>query len=262
MSVSYGSSLEQRALFLAAICGQTYVQFANPEGIFVTPLSYQFHDTIFAKSITGTVERFGFILESSEEIIIAFRGTSSAQDWISDFIASQKRYPYLKESMYTHKGFTDIYTSARNKLIASIRKLPTSKSLYITGHSLGGALATLCALDLAAHTSFTSIHLFTFGSPRVGDPAFSKAFSKYVPDSYRLANLFDIVPLAPPNVYKPPKQETVYYYSHVKSRWKLEFQNGSVSLNHVISSYYHELAKQNPEYAAYLSRYNPGFCPE
>ncbi|WP_044478809.1 lipase family protein [Paenibacillus antibioticophila] len=262
MSVNYGPTLEQRALFFAAICGQTYVQFNNPDGVFVVPFSYQFHGTIFAKSISGAKERFGFILESSEEIIIAFRGTSSAQDWISDFIASQKRYPYLKGPLYTHKGFTDIYASSRNKLIASIRKLPTSKKLYITGHSLGGALATLCALDLAANTSFTSIQLFTFGSPRVGDPAFSKACAQYLSDSYRIANLFDIVPLAPPNVYKPPRQEEVYYFNHVKSRWMLEFQNGSVSLNHVISSYYQELARQNPEYAAYLSRQNPGFCPQ
>lgn len=261
--MNYGSSLEQQALFLAAICGQTYVQYNNPDGVFVVPFPYQFHDSILAKSISGTMERFGFILESPEEIIVAFRGTSSAQDWISDFIASQKRYPYLKVkgSLYTHKGFTDIYASSRDKLIASIRKLSDSKKLYITGHSLGGALATLCALDLAANTSFTSIQLFTFGSPRVGDPAFSKAFAKYVSASYRIANLFDIVPLAPPNVYKPPKQEKVYYFSHVKARWMLEFQNGSISLNHVISSYYRELAKQNPEYAAYLNRQNPGFCP-
>lgn len=261
MSVKYDSSLEQRALFSAAICGQTYVQFANKEGAFVVPSSYEIHDTIFAKSISGRKERFGFILESPEEVIIAFRGTSSAQDWISDFIASQKRYPYLKGPIYTHKGFTDIYASTRDKLITSIRKLPDSKRLYITGHSLGGALATLCALDLAVNTSFASLQLMTFGSPRVGDPDFSKACANYVPDSYRIANLFDIVPLAPPNVYKPPRQDEVYYFSHVKARWMLEFQNGSVSLNHVISSYYHELARQYPQYAADLSRRNPGFCP-
>lgn len=261
MPVTYGSRLEQRAIFLAAVCGQTYTQFKNPDGSFVVPAGYRVHSTITAKSISGTRERFGFILESPQEIIIAFRGTSSIEDWISDFIASQKRFKFIKESVLTHRGFTDIYSSARSKLMSSLNKLSSSKKLYITGHSLGAALASLCALDVASNTSFTSLQLFTYGSPRVGDPAFSKACAQYIPDSFRIANLYDIVPLAPPTVYKVPKQEETFYYSHIKSRWMLEFQNGSVSLNHVISSYYNYLVKDQPEFARMLRIQNPGFCP-
>lgn len=88
----------QRALFLAAVCSQTYAQFSNEDGSFVLPPGYSLFDTIEAKSFIGVWERFGFILHSPEEIVIAFRGTSSTTNWIADAIASQKSCGYIKES--------------------------------------------------------------------------------------------------------------------------------------------------------------------
>lgn len=255
------NDLEKRAIFLAAICGQTYVQFENADGSFVVPARYSLHDTIEARSIIGVWERFGFILESAQEIIIAFRGTSSTTNWIADIIASQKKFKYIKEDCLTHRGFTNIYASARGQIISALAKLSSDKTLYITGHSLGAALATLCAVDMAANTSFRCPLLFTFGSPRVGDPAFAKAFAKYVPNSYRTANLFDVVTHAPPSVYKLPKREKRYYYSHVRTLSSRQFQNGSLGANHVISSYFAELSKLQPQFTEQLCSANPGFCP-
>ena len=97
--------------------------------------------------------------------------------------------------------------------------------------------------------------------PRVGDLDFTKAFAKYVRNRRRIANLFDVVTHAPPHIYKMPKREKKYYYSHVHTQWPLTFQNGSVSGNHVIGSYYAELAKLQPEFADRLSLTNPEFCP-
>ncbi|WP_407944235.1 lipase family protein [Paenibacillus durus] len=252
---------EQRAIFLAAVCGQTYVQFSNMDGSFVVPLNYSVSHTIQAKSINNVWEHFGFILESPQEIIVAFRGTSSTSDWISDIIASQKRFKYIKEDCLTHRGFTDIYSSARSGIISALTRLSPDKTLYITGHSLGAALATLCAIDIAANTVYSSPNLFTFGSPRVGDPAFAKAFSKYVRNSYRIANLFDVVTYAPPSVYKLPKREKKYYYSHVQTLRSLSFQNGGVGLNHIIGSYFVELSQAQPQFTQLLCVTNPGFCP-
>ncbi|MGZ7440192.1 lipase family protein [Paenibacillus sp. TH7-28] len=250
----------QRALLLAAVCSQTYAQFSNEDGSFVLPPGYSLFDTIEAKSLIGVWERFGFILQSPEEIVIAFRGTSSATNWIADAIASQKTCRYIKEGGLTHRGFTGIYASARKQVLSALRRLPQDKTLYVTGHSLGAALATLCAVDIAANTACTPI-LFTFASPRVGDPDFAKAFAKYVPNSYRIANLFDIVTHAPPYIYKLPKQEKTYYYRHVPVSYPLNFQNGSVPANHVIDSYFAELAKAEPVYAEQLSAASPGLCP-
>lgn len=252
---------EQRAIFLAAICGQTYAQFSNKEGSFVVPLDYQIVDTIEARSISEVWERFGFILESPQEIIVAFRGTSSTTDWMSNVMASQERFNYIKEDTLTHRGFTNIYSSARDGIISTLAKLSPDKTLYITGHSLGGALATLCAIDLAANTSHSSPILYTYGSPRVGDPNFVNAFKQYVRKSYRYANLFDVVTYAPPHVYRLPKRETKYYYSHVHTFLSLSFQNGSASGNHMISYYFTELSKLQPQYSEELCLTNLGFCP-
>jgi hypothetical protein len=252
---------EKRAIFLAAVCGQTYAQFNNPDGLFVVPANYSVANVIEAKSITGVWERFGFILDAPKEIIIAFRGTSSAGNWISDIIASQKNFKYVKEPCLTHRGFTSIYASARSRVISALSGMSPDKTLYITGHSLGAALATLCAIDVAANTRFVSPILFTYGSPRVGDPAFAKVFPKYVRNSWRACNLFDVVTHAPPPVYKLPKREKKYYYSHVPASSPLTFQNGSIGGNHVISSYFAELAKLQPQFAELMCLANPGFCP-
>ncbi|WP_415752764.1 lipase family protein [Paenibacillus forsythiae] len=252
---------EQRAIFLAAICGQTYAQFTDADGSFVVPLGYSVSHTIQAKSMSQVWERFGFILESPQEIIVAFRGTSSASDWISDIIASQKRFKYIEEDCLTHRGFTDIYSSARRGIINALERSSQGKTLYITGHSLGAALATLCAMDIAANTDYRSPNLFTFGSPRVGDPAFAKAFTRYVRSSFRIANPFDVVTHAPPSIYKLPKRDKRYYYSHVQTLSSLPFQNGGVGLNHIIGSYFAKLSQSQPEFTQMLCAANPGFCP-
>ena len=252
---------EQWAIFLAAICVQTYTQFSNPDGSFVVPSDYSVIDTFEAKSFSNVWERFGFILESSQDIIIAFRGTSSTTNWISNILASQKNFKYIKEDCLTHRGFTDIYSSTRMGIISALSRLSPDKTLYITGHSLGGALATLCAIDIAANTPHISPNLFTYGAPRVGDPDFTRAFTQYVGNSYRVANLFDVVTHAPPFIYKLPKREKKYYYSHIQTLSSLSFQNGSVSDNHMIGSYFTELSKLQPLFSKQLRLTNPGFCP-
>lgn len=252
---------EQWAIFLAAVCGQTYNQFTNTDGTFVVPLTYQVSYVIEAKSIRKVWERFGFILESSQEIIIAFRGTSSTTDWISDLIASQKKFQYILEDTLTHRGFTDIYSSARMGIFSALSRLSQDKILYITGHSLGAALATLCAIDIAANTPYISPNLFTYGSPRVGNPNFADAFKKHVQTSYRFANLLDPVTHAPPFIYKLPKREKKYYYRHVQKLSSLSFKNGSIGDNHIIGSYFEELSQLQPQFTQLLCSTNPGFCP-
>lgn len=252
---------QQRAIFLAAVCGQTYDQYEHADGSFIVPAEYSLCHTIEAESVTGQWERFGFILESSREIIAAFRGTRSTTDWITDIMAAQKTFIYVQEDCLTHKGFTNMYASARDGILAALSKLPPAKPLYITGHSLGGALATLCAIDTAANSAFRSPIVYTYGSPRVGDPAFADTYASYIRSCYRYANLFDIVTYTPPTVLKLPNQDTKYDYRHVNTHTPLSFQNGSAGLNHIISSYFAALSKLDPAFAKELCAATPGFCP-
>jgi predicted lipase len=91
----------------------------------------------------------------------------------------------------------------------------------ICGHSLGGALATLLALDLAAtaanptnaaHAQFRNPTVFTYASPRTGDSMFAATYNLVVPNSNRIENRFDLVPHLP---------ATWMGYQHVLAPWEL-----------------------------------------
>jgi len=83
-----------------------------------------------------------------------------------------------------------------------------SLSVKVTGHSLGGALATLSALDIAYNfkSKFKSISMYSLASPRVADASaidpgsagtFVSHYQQYVPGSYRIVNTADTVPTVP-----------------------------------------------------------------
>ena len=59
----------------------------------------------------------------------------------------------------------------------SIRKMAAEHPgapLYAIGHSMGAALATICAMDVKFKANLTDVRLYTFGSPRVGNAEFAK----------------------------------------------------------------------------------------
>lgn len=102
-----------------------------------------------------------------------------------------------------HSGFQEAYASVRRRVRAALDdalawpgeggKVPTR--LLMTGHSLGAALATLCAVDVAeswqaaaqegASLARPQLVLHTFGSPRVGDALFVSRFAGIVPCTLR-----------------------------------------------------------------------------
>ncbi|WP_127584443.1 lipase family protein [Paenibacillus koleovorans] len=252
---------KKKAIFLAAVCGQTYTQYGNTAGTFVVPKGYKLVAPFKAVSFGGQLEWFGFVLESASEIIVAFRGTSSQSDWMSNAMARQVKYKYAKDAGWTHHGFTEIYSSARKNVLAALAKLSDSKRLFITGHSLGGALATLCALDVASNTKFRTPVVYTYGSPRVGNQTFADAFNKRVSVGHRIANQYDVVPHLPPVVYPLPLDGTIYYYMHVRELSQLTFQDGSMAANHIIADYFNDLSKLDPTYAKQMCKANAGFCP-
>lgn len=77
--------------------------------------------------------------------------------------------------------FYDVYRSILDSglgdsLSEAIEKYPQYK-IWITGHSLGGAMASIAASDLVHYAKVDSkrIHLVTFGQPRTGDKLFAEA---------------------------------------------------------------------------------------
>ncbi|MBJ6361351.1 Mbeg1-like protein [Paenibacillus sp. GCM10012307] len=248
-------------LFLAAVCDQTYTQFHNRDGTFIMPEGYHLVGDMTGTSYKSARERFGFVIASDKAAVIAFRGTGTATEWISDLIARQTDYRYVKDGGMTHQGFTDIYRSLRGQLVELVSKVPSGLPLFVTGHSLGGALATLAAPDLDASFNERKIKVYTYASPRVGDPTFVRMFNRRIPVSVRVANKYDIVTQLPPLLYRSPKTEKTYIYLHVKGEYKLEQNAGSISANHSLTHYFDVLASQAPLAKQQICAAPAGWCP-
>jgi hypothetical protein len=152
----------------------------------------------------------GLICQADQagDVVIAIRGTEGILEWIHDAEFLQVTCPFLVGAGHTEDGFTAMYESLRTAVAPSsptvvnaLAKLafprPVS-SVTICGHSLGGALATLLALDVAANTVFSDPAVYTYGSPRTGDSLFASTYDQVVKNSYRIANRLDIVPALPP----------------------------------------------------------------
>jgi predicted lipase len=144
------------------------------------------------------------------DVVITIRGTEGTLEWVHDAEFLQVPCPFLVGAGHTEDGFTAMYKSLRTgaaanspTVVSALAKLPYPHpvtSVTICGHSLGGALATLLALDVAANTTFKDPAVYTFGSPRTGDALFANTFDQVVKNSYRVANRLDIVPTLPPPV--------------------------------------------------------------
>lgn len=87
---------------------------------------------------------------------------------------------------------------------------PPIKHVVFSGHSLGGALATLAAVQFAKQYPDITVTCVTFGSPRVGNGSFAEMFNKCCKGSYRFVNEDDPVPMGP----------TPLRFTHVKGgKW-------------------------------------------
>jgi hypothetical protein len=159
--------------------------------------------------------------DGSGDVVIAIRGTEGIEEWINDAEFLLVKCPFLAGAGQTEDGFTAMYNSLRtdaatgapsvvDALATRPFKQPVS-SLTICGHSLGGALATLLALDVAANTTFTNPTVYTYASPRTGDPLFASTYDQVVKNSFRIANRIDLVPKLP----LPP------FYGHVTQLFDL-----------------------------------------
>ncbi|OMC15681.1 lipase family protein [Mycobacterium colombiense] len=146
--------------------------------------------------------------DKTGDVAIAIRGTEGWLEWIHDVDFVQVPCPFLAGAGHTEDGFTDMYESLRTgaapgspTVVNALGNLTFPQpvgSVTICGYSLGGALATLLALDVAANTAFTSPAVYTYGSPRTGDSLFAATFDQVVKNSWRVANRLDIVPALPP----------------------------------------------------------------
>jgi predicted lipase len=192
----------------------------------------------------------GFVLSNSEHNIIVFRGTQTGREWFNNLTAIEVPYTDPISHQYfgkVHDGFIKNYLKIIEPLPIKVAKmLNPNLPCYVTGHSLGASLATICVLDIALNIPKLrpKLQLYTYASPRVGDFTFATLHSKLIPNSYRIVNLCDTFPLVPPT-------KGLGTYLHIGQQWSFLSQQGDIMPNHVVDTYRdavsRQLEKQTPE---------------
>tara|TARA_B100000242_G_C43044674_1_gene487524 strand:+ start:661 stop:1683 length:1023 start_codon:yes stop_codon:yes gene_type:complete len=180
-------------------------------------------------------------------LMVAFRGTESGRDVLTDLNIFTSRLELPKYSIYhyplfhqeeirdnwnvnirVHSGFNNQFLAVRdelencidefmnqhylenpiwgqiyvngeneNKNLKKQDKTQSIPSIIFTGHSLGGALATLSSLYFKCKYPEAEVSCITFGSPRAGSKEFTRLFNNNIEESYRFVNDNDPVPCVP-----------------------------------------------------------------
>ena len=139
-----------------------------------------------------------FLARTDDLSVVAFRGTDSYRDWKTNLMSEAVLVDTRLGNVEIHKGFMNAYNLIGAQLLEDVNRLvPNSKGLYLTGHSLGGAMAQIASTRLERDNLAAC---YTFGAPRVGDHAFDRLV---VCPHYRIVNGWDLVTTLPPPILTP-----------------------------------------------------------
>ncbi|MDX2237031.1 MAG: lipase family protein [Hyphomonadaceae bacterium] len=140
-----------------------------------------------------------FVAECDHFVCVAFRGTTSKTDQKTDFrvAVSKSTVDDHPGDVHVHSGFLAAFKSIEQPLRLALANTDAAKPIYLTGHSLGGALALIASAKFAGGDLLGEriAAVYTFGAPRVGDRHFRGAVKA---PHYRIVNKYDFVPQAPP----------------------------------------------------------------
>ncbi len=148
-------------------------------------------------------QNFAYAFYNDKEVYLAFRGTQNAKDFLTDGSAVMVH----REYGLVHNGFVDSFERLK-PLIAKFKHFETtsgqpvlygqdkSKTIYIVGHSLGGAMAALCSYWLGSSTDW-DIKVYTYGEPRSGNWRWKRNYNKLGIEHFRFVHNQDIVTKVP-----------------------------------------------------------------
>jgi len=134
----------------------------------------------------------GLIVDGRDASFVVFAGTDPLviANWVTDFNTRMS-------STDLHRGFDAALESVWPQVAQAIGAA-RDRPLFILGHSLGGALAVLCADRAARELNAVARGVYTFGMPRAGGAAFATRYA-LADTTYRLLHGDDIVPSVPPS---------------------------------------------------------------
>jgi hypothetical protein len=150
------------------------------------------------------------------DVVVAFRSSEppgglfekngSFRDWVTtDFRAQRVVYPPdpgpLHERRWVHAGFWDAFEPIAARLRQEVKRkaaIAGTRAVYVTGFSLGGALALLAALDLAEALPQLPVHLWSIAAPRCGDASLNGLLARRTASATSIGWRGDPTPHLPP----------------------------------------------------------------
>ena len=235
----------------------------NPAAITNMPAGYTLVRTIQMTDSFGPVQSrvfYGFVAVGGTPTtaVVALRGTATTTEWWNDFQWDLVPFTQVPGGNVA-QGFWDIYntfgtmipgqqqsTPAPATFAADVAEAatgglaggvdPAGLPIVVTGHSLGGALATLLVADLTANTPLKP-QAWTFASPKVGDAAFAARYGALSTVSWRIYNQVDVVPYFPVDIFDNYQPVTTGYAinSLGKAKWSLGCAHALNTYMHVLS---------------------------
>ncbi len=164
--------------------------------------------------------------------IIVFRGTANAEKVQSDINVRLVTDDDL--GIRLHKGFRD----ASVTVMQGIDESSLEKTVHVTGHSLGGAIAQIIGMWL--HRKDHNVQVFSYGSPKVSNEIMSGG----QPTHWRVVRLSDPIPFTP--IW--PYAHTGLFIDSQTLDWGPDNDNGLISktdgLTHAIAKYVETLKAQ------------------
>jgi hypothetical protein len=191
---------DRTALLMARLAYRAYNEFDLDDATFET-FSTELCRLGFvgcSSLVDRDVGTAGYVVEGNDIIVVVFRGTEDDLDWRTNVNA---RFVALQGGTRVHTGFFQAYWPIRDAMFEIVKRVIKAKPrpVYITGHSLGGALALMATAEFANDGDATVrdcvAACYTFGCPRAGDASFDNYVKAPL---YRITNGVDLVPAVPP----------------------------------------------------------------
>jgi len=181
---------------------------------------------------------FAYLAEDDRNIILSFRGTETADkiDYLTDARVIQKDFTQHGRA---HSGFIQALEIVENQVLTSLKKrsdLAPDKTIWLTGHSLGGALATLFAIKYPDYADA----IYVIGSPRAVNKKLAQHWHEKLA-IYRIVNNNDLVTRIP----SPP------FYQHIGSTYFLS-ADGSLIIDPPSSKKWKDRLRGHSQFAKRL----------
>lgn len=167
----------------------------------------------------------GYVIKTDSKILVSYHGTKNflGMEGLHDMQTSRTGMKFGENTGLVHTGFKKEYELSKASLSLALDNIGADKPVVFSGHSLGGSVANIAALDfITNHPRELDIQaVVTFGSPRVFALKTAKLYNRLGlgDKTYRIKNDADIAPKFPDKIR----------YEHVGK--KIKIKSGSMNIH-------------------------------